>query len=182
MSRAIYTLAFALIAAAAIAVGVPVIASSNPRPVDQRPAAESIAAGTTLAASRSVTFYPGRGSGESYGLAMLYTTITDDDDTEDGVTLHCYGLRHGGSTDYVIPACPWDSTNVRYNCDDTAVGNEGLGAVQYWNPSDESAAATKSRVFRIDVEGFTTVTCTYDFNNGAAGDTVEVLVDVATKG
>ena len=167
---------------ASLLVGALVIgratASQYPHPVIQRPAGESIAAGTTLAASRSVTFCPtGGGSGQSYGLAMLYTTITDADDSESGVVVSCAGYREGGTIDYAIPACPWDSTNSRYDCDDS----DGKGAKQYWDPSDETAEDTKSRVFRIDVEGFTKVTCTYDFTGGSASDSIEALVDVATK-
>jgi hypothetical protein len=161
-----------------------VLASSDPHPIKELAAGEGIAAGTTLAAARTATFYPGGGSdSQAYGLAMLYTTITDANDSETGVMLSCRGYRGlGGTTAYVIPACPWDSTNLRYDCDDTAVSTIAYGAVQYWNPSDETAADTKSRVFRIDVEGFRKVDCSYRFTGGAAGDSIQVTIDLATKG
>jgi hypothetical protein len=164
-----------------------VSASSEPHRVLQLAASEGIAAGTTLAATRTATFFPGGGGGseQSYGLAILYTTITDANDSETGVTLFCVGYRVNSATAYHVPACPWDSVNVRYNCDDAAVGGAGSGvgrgAAQFWNPADEDAADTKSRVFRIDVEGFHKVACSYAFTGGAAGDSIEVLVDVATK-
>lgn len=180
--RVLITVALAALGLAIVSLIRPVIAARELHPVKQLGASESIAAGTTLAASRSVTFYPsGGGEGQSYGLALLYTTVTDANDSETGVVLSCHGLRHGSATEYVIPACVWDSVNLRYNCDDTAAAGVANGAEQFWNPSDETAADTKSRVFRLDVEGFTAVKCTYAFTGGAAADSIEVLVDVATK-
>jgi hypothetical protein len=168
--RALYTASFSAILIAVLALLRPVVASGNLRPVKSLTTA-TIAAGTTLASSRSFSITNDEIGNQAYGLALLYTFITDANDSETGVSLSCTGTRPGDGTAARIPACVWDATNTRYNCE---------AAPLFWNPSDETSP--KGQVFRVDIEGLVNVDCTYEFTGGAAADSIEVLVDVATKG
>jgi hypothetical protein len=150
-------------------VGAQVIASSNPHPVKSLTTAAI--ASSTLAAPRSFSITGNEIGNQSYGLAMLYTTITDANNSETGVSVACTGVRSGAADEFRVPACSWDSANTRYNCE---------AGPMFWNPSDETSP--KRQVFRLDIEGLVNVTCTYSFTGGSASDSIVVGVDVATKG
>ena len=139
---------------------------------ERRILADKIAAGTTLAAPRSFTVSVGDIREGAYGLALIYVSITDANDSETGVSLDCTASEDENVTSYRIPACVWDNTNLRYNCE---------AGPLFWNPSDETSP--KRQVFRVDFEGMVAFKCTFTFTGGAAADSIHVpRVVLSTKG
>lgn len=175
MKQGLYSLIVGA-ALGALLFGITPAISSAPHPVRQLTGSGTlIAAGTTLAATRSISITNNDQGNQAYGLAMLYACVTDADDGEVGVSLTCTGQRPGATYGYRIPACPWDSDNTRYNCE---------GGPLFWNPSDDTEVATnvKCQVFRVDIEGLVQADCSFAFTTGSASDTIQVDVDLATKG
>lgn len=125
---------------------------------------------TTLAAARTVTFDNDELTG--LGLLSLYVTIFDADDSETGVSIACTAEHASGGNSYRVPACPWDTVNLRFNCE---------AGPMFWNPSDETSADTKRQLFRVDIENMTNSVCTFTFTGGAAGDRIEVVAYGSVK-
>ena len=123
----------------------------------------------TLASSRSFEIERELGN-EAWGLALLYVTITDTDNSETGVSVDCTASEDDNTTPFRVPACVWDGTNTRYNCE---------AGPLFWNPTDETTP--KKQVFRVDVEGFVDLECTMTFTGGSASDTISTTVTLATK-
>jgi len=107
------------------------------------------------------------------GLLLVWVALTDANDSVTGVSLACTGSYDDNTTDFRIPSCPWDSVNLRFNCESGSL---------FWNPSDETSADIKYQVFRYDVEGIEDLECTFTFTNGAAGDTITARQSFAVKG
>jgi hypothetical protein len=128
----------------------------------------AIAAGTTLAASRSITFSGDELSG--IGLVVIYAEITDANNGEVGVSMACTAEPRSGGQPYRIPTCVWDSANLRHNCE---------AGPLFWNPSDETSP--KRQVFRADVEGISNATCTFTFTTGSSDDAIKAVADGAVK-
>ena len=162
-----------LLCALVLLIAVPALAVPvNINRHERRVLTNKIASTSTLASSRSFTVSMTDIGEGSYGLATIYTQITDANDSETGVSLACTASEDGNSTDFRIPACVWDAVNTRYNCE---------AGPLFWNPTDETSP--KKQIFRIDVEGLVSFECTFSFTGGAAGDTISVpYVVLSSKG
>jgi hypothetical protein len=108
---------------------------------------------------------------EAWGLALVYVTVTDADNSETGVSMDCTASEDENTTDYRVPACVWDAVNVRFNCE---------AGPAFWNPSDETSP--KRQLFRFDIEGLDDFECTFTPTGGAAGDTLEADLTLTVKG
>lgn len=129
---------------------------------------EGIAA-QTLASSRSLAIASDQLTG--YDTLVLWVTVTDANNSETGVSVSCTGQMAGAGNAYRIPACQWDATNLRYNCE---------AGPLFWNPSDETSP--KRQIFRYRTLGAPNATCTFSFTGGAAADAIDVTAFAAATG
>jgi hypothetical protein len=102
---------------------------------------------------------------------IIWVTITDADNSETGVQVDCYGQQYEGGPTYRIPACVWDASNTRYNCE---------AGPLFWNPSDETTP--KRQIFRYVTLGSPDATCTFTFTGGSASDTIDANIYGGTSG
>lgn len=104
-----------------------------------------------------------------WGLMVVWVTITDANDSTTAITMTCTGSHDRGATDYTLQSIT------------TATG-VGTSANSSWVKDPSAITSPKKWPWRVDIEGFPEVECTFTDTGGAAADTIGVTVTFATKG
>ncbi len=102
-----------------------------------------------------------------YGLMVVYVTTVDADNGVSAVTMSCTGSRDQNTTDYTLQDCT-TAAGVCTSSDASWVKNPGANTTRW--------------AWRVDIEGFSDVQCTFTDTGGDASDTIAVEASVATKG
>lgn len=103
-----------------------------------------------------------------YGLMSVWVELTDADNSVTAFNMTCYGSRDENTTDYTLQSCDV-ATGVCTSSDASWTKNP-------------SALATKSWVWRVDVESMPAVNCTITDTGGDASDSMTVYATFSTKG
>ena len=121
---------------------------------------------TTLDAASSVaTVDPEDALG--YGLLILSVTVSDSNDSVTAISMAC--TSDIGGNDYSLQECSVSSGAATcYN------------ATWTFDPSGESSP--KRWAWRVDIEGFRGVECTFTDTGGLVADSIVVVGHLATKG
>ncbi|OFW58400.1 MAG: hypothetical protein A2Y75_01445 [Candidatus Solincola sediminis] len=105
-----------------------------------------------------------------FGLMTVWVSIADADNSTTALNMSCTGSHDGGTTDYALQDCATLTNGV---C--TSVGAS-------WTKDPSGITTPKRWPWRVDIEGFPEVECTFTDTGGAAADSITAYVTFATKG
>jgi hypothetical protein len=120
----------------------------------------------TLASTRSFTLEQLADRG-SYGLLVLHICTTDTDNSVSLITMTCTASDDDNTTDYTLQDVTV-TTGVCASVDASWTKNPG--------------ANTTCWPWRVDIEGFEDVECSFANTGGTAADTITVRASLAVKG
>jgi hypothetical protein len=105
----------------------------------------------------------------AWGLLVVYAYLTDANDSVTALTMTCYARK--GGNDYTLQSI-------------AVAAGVGTSTDASWvkDASGSTAADTKLWVWRVDIEGYEDVKCTFTDTGGNSSDSISAIVDVATKG
>lgn len=109
------------------------------------------------------------GTGTIFGLATLYISLTDSNDSTTAFAVACTGSRDNNSTDYRLQSCT-ESSGV------CTLLNAS------WSKDPSGISSPKRWIQRIDLEGVEDFECTITDTSGAAADTFTIDAVISTKG
>ena len=122
-------------------------------------------AGLDTTPSFSMTNIPSSGT---WGLMVVYVQVTDANDSVTALNMTCTGSIDNNTTDYTMQDC-------------TVSGGTATCVDLSWTKDPSGIASPKRWPWRVDVEGFEDVECTFTNTGGVAADKLDVSVAMATK-
>lgn len=102
-----------------------------------------------------------------WGLMIAWVTTVDADNGVSAITMSCTGSPDGGTTDYTLQSCA-TASGVCTSSDASWVKNPGANTTRW--------------PWRVDIEGFPEIECTFTDTGGDSSDSVAVYITFATKG
>lgn len=116
--------------------------------------------------SFSLTNLPTTGT---WGLLMVYVSITDSDNSTTAINMSCTGSTDDNSTDYTLQ-------------DVAVAAGVGTSTNLSWTKNPSAITSPKRWLWRVDIEGIEDIECTFTDTGGAAADSITVTTVLATKG
>jgi hypothetical protein len=105
-----------------------------------------------------------------WGLAVLWVSIVDADNSVTAINASCTASPNGGVTDFTLQDCSTLASGV---CTSSNAS---------WTKNPSAITSPKRWAWRADIEGFPEIECTFTDTGGDGSDSITVELTFATKG
>lgn len=162
-----FAIAFAVVVAVTITLGLVADAQADPVGVRVRSPAFATATNTLDEASTTVTVNLQKAKA-SWGLAVIYVTVTDASDGVTDISMACTTSEDGGTTPFYLSSC------------DVSAG-ACTSSLASWSYDPQAVTSPKRWVWRVDIEGLKDLACEFSDTGGDVSDVLAVSVSLAAK-